>query len=344
MGLALAQARSWLAKRAEDLPRAERDFIDLSLKRDARERAQRERLQQRTKQMVALVGVLVLGIGAGLAWSSRAYLKARAVVLAEAVWPETLTAERERALQPKETFKECADCPVMVVVPAGEFMMGSPANEKDRSDIEGPQHKVTIVRPFTVAKLDVTFGEYDACVTLGGCAYQPSDRGWGRGTRPVINVSWHDAQQYVTWLSRRTGKPYRLLSEAEFEYAARAGSTTAYPWGDDIGKGNANCDGCGSQWDRKQTAPVGSFAANAFGLNDMQGNVFQWVEDCVNANYNGAPTDGSAWITGNCDGRVVRGGSWVNFPLILRSALRGRFTSDYQNYFLGFRVGRTLTP
>jgi len=160
----------------------------------------------------------------------------------------------------------------------------------------------------------------------------------------VINVSWDDAQRYVAWLSRMTGQPYRLLREAEWEYAARAGTTTAYYWGDEIGKGNANCDGCGSQWDGKQTAPIGSFAPNAFGLYDMAGNVYQWVQDCYHDDYNGAPIDGSAWTSEDCSRRVVRGGSWFRYPLVLRSAFRFSNATDYRDYDLGFRVGRTLTP
>ena len=160
----------------------------------------------------------------------------------------------------------------------------------------------------------------------------------------MINVSWDDTQQYVAWLSRMTGQPYRLLTEAEWEYAARAGTTTAYYWGDEIGKGNANCDGCGSQWDGKQTAPIGSFAPNAFGLYDMAGNVHQWVQDCYHDDYNGAPTDGSAWTSGDCSARVIRGGSWNFNPQYLRSANRNLLPTGFRNYFGGFRVGRTLTP
>ena len=154
-----------------------------------------------------------------------------------------------------------------------------------------------------------------------------------------------DAQQYVTWLSAVTGKSYRLLSEAEYEYATRAGTTTAYPWGDDIGKNNANCDGCGSQWDNKQTAPVGSFAPNKFGLYDMVGNLYEWTEDCFHPDYNGAPTDGSAWMKangGDCSFRIRRGGSWVRPPDDLRSASRLGNNAVNRSNVLGFRVGRTL--
>jgi formylglycine-generating enzyme required for sulfatase activity len=203
---------------------------------------------------------------------------------------------------------------------------------------------VTLARQFAVGRFAVTFDEWDACFADSGCkGHNPSDEGWGRGQRPVINVSWDDARAYVAWLSRKTGKPYRLLSEAEFEYAARAGSQTAYSWGNDVGKGNANCKGCGSQWDNRQTAPVGSFAANAFGLYDMAGNNWDWVEDCDNASYNGAPTDGSASASGDCSKRVVRGGSWNTGPLFLRSAGRNWVTTGLRIINLGFRVGRTPT-
>jgi formylglycine-generating enzyme required for sulfatase activity len=166
----------------------------------------------------------------------------------------------------------------------------------------------------------------------------------GRGTHPFINVNWDDVQQYVAWLSKMTDRHYRLLSEAEWEYAARAGTTTIYSWGDEIGKGNANCKGCGSEWDNR-SAPVGSFAPNQFGLYDMHGNVWEWVEDCLHTNYEGAPKDGSAWIAqGDCSNRVLRGGSWFGDPLGLRSALRFWFPAEDHAFDLGFRVGRTLNP
>jgi formylglycine-generating enzyme required for sulfatase activity len=233
----------------------------------------------------------------------------------------------------------------MIVVPAGSFTMGSPANEQGRHSNESPQHTVTVAKPIAVGRFAVTFDEWDACVADGGCfGYKPSDEGWGRGRRPVINVSRDDATAYMAWLYRKTGKPYRLLTEAEWEYAARAGTTTAYYWGDDIGKGNANCKGCGSQWDAKQTSPVGSFKPNAFGLYDMAGNVLQWVQDCYHDNYNGAPTDGSEWTSEDCSSRVVRGGSWNGDPQVLRAANRNRLTTVGRSSVLGFRVGRTLTP
>jgi formylglycine-generating enzyme required for sulfatase activity len=256
-----------------------------------------------------------------------------------------LTAAQERALNAGDSFKECSGCPEMIVVPAGRFTMGSPAGQGDVS--ERPQHDVTIDRPFAVAKFQLTFDEWDACAAHGDCAQGVSDSGWGRGRRPVINVSWGDAQTYVKWLSRVTGKTYRLLSEAESEYAARAGSETKYPWGDDIkldGKAMANCNGCGSEWDGKPTAPVDSFAANRFGLYQMVGNVWEWTEDCWHANYEGAPADGVPWTTGDCGRRVVRGGSWNDDPADLRLAHRFRYYSDFRGHYLGFRVARTLNP
>jgi formylglycine-generating enzyme required for sulfatase activity len=257
-----------------------------------------------------------------------------------------LSSDQERALKPKDTFKECSNCPQMVVVPAGSFTMGSPASEPNRYADEGPQHRVTIARQFAVGQFDITFDEWDACVAGGGCnGYKPGDNGWGRGRRPVINVSWGDANAYVGWLSKLTGKPYRLLSEAEYEYATRAGTTTAYPWGSVIGKNNANCNGCGSQWDNKQTAPVGSFAANGFGLYDMVGNVSKWTQDCYRDSHWGAPADGSAWTSGVCTSRVLRGGSWYNLPGILRSVERVRSVADNRGDAIGFRVAGTLvTP
>ena len=264
--------------------------------------------------------------------------------------PYILSATKEQALKPGDSFRECAPkqqdadyCPDMVVVPAGSFTMGGPTN------VEQPQHTVTFAKPFAVAKYELTFADWDACVTGGGCnGYKPVDQGWGRGQQPVINVNWDDAQAYVAWLSQMTGKIYRLLSEAEYEYAARAGTTTTYPWGDDIklnGQAMADCNGCGSKWDAQQTAPVGSFYPNEFGLYDMVGNILEWTEDCVHKNYNEAPTDGSAWLAGNggdCTNRILRGGSWDSSPGVLRSAVRGRGTAGTRIVSRGFRVGRTL--
>jgi formylglycine-generating enzyme required for sulfatase activity len=271
------------------------------------------------------------------------YMTMRPYMLSE-FRPYVLTAAAERALQPLMSFRECAkDCPEMIVVPAGSFTMGSPETEKGGSKNEGPQQQIKIAQQFAVAKYDVTFAEWDACAAVGGCP-QATDSAFGRATRPVINVSWNEAKQYAAWLSQMTGQPYRLLSEAEFEYAARAGTVTAYPWGDEIGKGNANCQGCGSQGDRRETSPVGSFKPNAFGLFDMHGNVWNWTEDCYKRNLGSVPADGSPRSAATCESRVIRSGSWYVGPGSLRSAFRGRGAPDFRDNDIGFRVGRTLTP
>jgi formylglycine-generating enzyme required for sulfatase activity len=284
-----------------------------------------------------LIAASVLGvvlIGAVGAW----------FVLSPMLMAGPLTPAQEQALKPTNTFQECSKCPVMTVVPAGSFFMGSPTTEPGRDNDESPQHPVTIGAQFAVGKYEVTFDEWNACVADGGCnGYKPSDQGWGGGQRPVINVSWSDATAYAAWLAKKTGKPYRLLSEAEYEYATRAGATTAYPWGDAIGKNNANCNGCGSQWDNKQTAPVGSFAANAYGLYDMVGNVWEWTQDCNHDSYTSAPTDGSAWTRGgDCGSRILRAGGFDNYPKVVRSADRTGLNSDIRSYDFGFRVARSL--
>jgi formylglycine-generating enzyme required for sulfatase activity len=235
-------------------------------------------------------------------------------------------------LPPGTTFRDGDLCPEMVVIPAGRFTMGSPSNEQGRSDDEGPQHLVTIPRPFAVGKYAVTFDDWDACVREGGCAHNPDDNGWGRGRRPVINVSWNDVMEYIQWLSARTGKTYRLMSEAEWEYAARAGSSTPFHTGMNINPTQANYNttvsfagSATAPWPQ-QTVPVGSYDPNKFGLYEVHGNVWEWTEDCWNGNYNGAPKQGEAWTSGDCGRRVLRGGSWGDSPQYRRyPQLRCRF-------------------
>ncbi len=224
----------------------------------------------------------------------------------------------------------------MIVVPAGEFEMGS-----NETHFEKPEHRVKIANPFAIGRYEVTFREWDLCVAAGACRYRPDDHGWGRDNRPAIDVSWDDAKTYVAWLAQTTGQKYRLPSEAEWEYAARAGTTTAYWWGRDAGTGHANCDGCGGKAAR-QTVPAGSFTPNAFGLFDTAGNAAEWVEDCWNDSYRGAPKDGSAWTTGQCRLRVLRGGSFGNKANAIRSAARFRYDADVRYYANGFRVARDL--
>lgn len=247
-----------------------------------------------------------------------------------------------------DTFSDCSQCPEMALLPSGTFTMGEVAGRGYSQ--EGPAHDVTIAKPFAIGIYEVTFSQWDACVADGGCdGYQPSDAGWGRGSQPVINVSWYDAKSYTDWLAQKTGKPYRLPSEAEWEYAARAGTSTAFWWGDEIGQGHANCPDCGSQWDQKQTAPVGSFAPNAFGLYDMAGNASEWIEDCGSDNYNNVPVDGSP--NSDCNKGfgllgVTRGGSYGAYSpqRAERSAARtltSQETRDFVNS-LGFRVALSM--
>ncbi len=348
------QAAERLLKRADlaaSLAPTDRDY--LAACREAECTAQEnERSTVRTRQRLrAVVGLLMVGVILGLiGWIEQPYIKEQAnwfwimrPYMLKDVRPYVLTVTAEQALKPGDAFHECAkDCPEMIVVPAGKFLMGSPETEKDRQDNEGPQHDVSIARAFAVAKFDVTFADWDACVSVGGCP-QLGDSGYGRGTRPVINVSWDEAQKYVTWLSSMAGQPYRLLTEAEWEYAARAGTATPYYWGDEIGIANANCNGCGSQWDGKETSPVGSFRPNAFGLYDMAGNVWQWVEDCYRDRYDEqTPRDGSAWTAGDCSSRVVRGGSFSYNPQFIRAATRTWGTPGVHSNFIGFRIARSL--
>jgi formylglycine-generating enzyme required for sulfatase activity len=273
--------------------------------------------------------------------------------------------------RPEREFRECEDCPVMTAIPAGSFTMGSPAREPGRFDAEGPQHPVS-VRAFALGKFPVTNEEF--LIFLRATGYQPKPCDpilgltWespGRGLAyppgtvqppraPASCLSWTDAEAYLTWLNGKVhgrppaagGNPYRLPSEAEWEYAARAGSATARWWGEGIGAGNANCNGCGSKWDGKEIADVGNFRPNAFGLHDMLGNVWEWTADCWNESYVGAPKDGGAWTSGDCSRHVLRGGSWANIPVFVRSAARvkgdaGGREFDYSIY-AGFRVARTL--
>lgn len=248
--------------------------------------------------------------------------------------------------------QDCAFCPKMVVVPAGSFVMGSPPEEIaalvkqskfDHYNSEGPQRKVTIRQALAVGKFEVTFDEWDACVSADGCAHRPPDQGWGRGRRPVINVSWEDAKQYAAWLSDVTGKGYRLLTEAEWEYAARAGTTTQYHFGDS--ESGLDDHAWYSANSGEMTHSVGGKRANAWGLHDMHGNAWEWVEDCWHSNYSGAPADGSAWTTGWTETtRVLRGSSWYYLPLFLRSAYRRRLQPGIRGYDVGLRLARTIGP
>ena len=242
-----------------------------------------------------------------------------------------------RPLRAGEAFRDCPGCPELVVVPAGRFRMGCVSGVGCFDD-ELPTREVHIAS-FALSKFEVTFEEYQRFAVASG-RRQPSDWGWGGGDRPVSGVSWEDAAAYARWLSDRTGERYRLPSEAEWEYAARAGTATAYSWGQDLGSGRASCDGCGSRWDR-EAAPVGSFAANAWAFHDVHGNLSEWVVDCWHESYAGAPVVGSAWLSGgDCRLRVLRGGSWLGGPASLRSARRARLGAGLRFANVGFRVAR----
>jgi formylglycine-generating enzyme required for sulfatase activity len=246
------------------------------------------------------------------------------------------SAERFRDLL--ANGQPCAFCPEMVVVPAGSFTMGSPQSEPDRDSGE-TQAKVTIAQPFAVAKFAVTFEEWDACLAAGGCnGYRPHDEGWGRGKQPVINVNLEDAKAYAAWLSRQTGKTYRLLSAAEREYVTRAGTRTTFWWGNEITPKQANYVDRHST----RTATVDSFEPNFWGLYNVHGNVWEWTEDCWNDSNEGNPGDGSARSDSNCSSREVRGGAWDSPPASLRSANRAKMQVDQQRNSLSFRVRRTV--
>ena len=237
--------------------------------------------------------------------------------------------------------------PVMVDIPAGVFEMGNAKGSRD----ERPAREVSITA-FQMGLTEVTWEQYQACIDEGACednTEDGGDNGWGKGSRPVIEVNWEDTQFYITWLNKKTGKQFRLPTEAEWEYAARAGSQTIYSWGDELIPNRANCYSCGSEWDNNSTAPAGSFQANAFGLHDMQGNVWEWVQDCHHDNYKKAPKDGREWLTKNdiedgCSERVKRGGSWFFIAVAMQSSYRS-FSEDYKrNSTLGFRLAHDAEP
>ena len=234
-------------------------------------------------------------------------------------------------------FRDCSDCPEMIQILPGTFQMGS----NEHLMFERPRHAVTISRPFAIGRREVTFEEWDVCVAAGACSYRPPDRGWGMGTRPVINVSWDDAQQFIAWLNTRTGQKYRLPTEAEWEYAARAGTSTPFWWGKDPGTNRANCTGCGATFNG-ESAPAGSFQESPFGIVDMAGNAAEWVEDCWHDSYRGAPTDGTAWTSAQCRERVLRGGSFANDANSARTTARFKYDADVRYYANGFRVARDL--
>ncbi|MFO1320762.1 MAG: formylglycine-generating enzyme family protein [Burkholderiales bacterium] len=253
-------------------------------------------------------------------------------------------------------IRDCPECPEVVVLPIGAFTMGSVEDESGRDEDEGPAHIVTVASPFAMGKFEVTFAEWDACTAAGACE-RVEDDGWGRGRRPVINVGFDQAHAYARWLAAKTGQSYRLPMEAEWEYGARAGTKTSHYWGHGIDEActQANVYDTGSDEKYRfgwgvfrcsdgfiETAPVGSFPANAFGLHDVLGNVWEWTEDCYTPGYVGAPTDGSARTDGSCHKRVSRGGGWNIYPAWVRSAYRYGLEPARRSNNLGFRIVRDV--
>ncbi len=242
----------------------------------------------------------------------------------------------------RDPLKSGGEGPELIMIAAGSFRMGDVQDGRDKS--AQPIRLVKIQKPLAIGRYEVTFEEYDKFAQATG-RQLPNDGGGGRGRQPVINFSWEEAVEYGKWLSTQTGKRYRLPTEAEWEYAARGGAETTFWWGNQMKSGMANCVGCGSEWDNKVTAPVGSFQPNPFGLYDTTGNVWEWVEDCDHDDYKGAPTDGSAWKKeggGNCYLRVFRGGAWNYGAKGLRSSFRGRGDPGVRSASIGFRLVREM--
>lgn len=381
------------ASQAEERARAEAERV----KKEAEEKAKAEivKKEEEAKRKVELAATAAAELQARKEADAKAKAeadeRARAEAKARVEAEERAKAEaakkaeevRQAARKPGTVFQDCPDCPRMVVIPAGEFSMGSPASEAGRDTDEGPVHRVSIGQPFALGRNEVTVAQFRRFVDEAGYKSEAERNVGGQGCRafdksgkwdwqsgrswrdpgfaqsdaqPVVCISWNDARAYVEWLSRKTEKRYRLPAEAEWEYAARAGTTTARYWGENADEACAYANVAdqttheGRSWSNKHNcndghwfpAPVGSYKPNRFGLYDMLGNVWEWTEDCGNGSYTGAPSDGSAWLTGNCSQRVDRGGSWNNFPRVVRSALRLRLTSDDRSFDLGFRVARTL--
>jgi formylglycine-generating enzyme required for sulfatase activity len=321
--------REWLKAAPADAPTGDRIFVRYMLGGTPRPGD----LDLNNRRLARLAGARLAGWLDWRAWAALAAAALGAALIALA--GESLISPRFNAISYRtlgaEVVKECRDCPELAVLAGASFLMGSDAWPDTR-----PVRRITVPR-FAIGRYLVTFDEWAACVADGGCnTYKPDDAGWGRGRRPVINVSWEDAQAYVSWLSRKTDRPYRLPREAEWEYAARAGTETVFPWGQTWDPALANNGYLG------KTTEVGTYPPNAFGLYDTIGNVWEWAEDCWHDNYDGAPNDSRAWINSKCDRRVVRGGSWYRDPANLGSANRSSNPSNFRRNTLGFRVARNV--
>lgn len=241
-------------------------------------------------------------------------------------------------------LRDCPDCPELVPLAAGRFNLGSPPDEPGHEADEGPQRAVRLARPFAIGRFEVTMAEWDACAAAGACAWRPDDRGLGRGRLPAFELSAEDALAYLAWLTATTGHPYRLPSEAEWEYAARALSASPYPWGTGVDPAMVACEGCAGDAGPRRPAAAGSFPANAFGLFDMAGSLWEWTADCWNERLAAVPADGRAADAGNCLARVLKGGSFLSRPHALRPASRDWAFAGQREVTRGFRVARDLLP
>jgi formylglycine-generating enzyme required for sulfatase activity len=331
-GQRLMDAKRWLKLKPDELSLQEKSFIRKSIVQSIR-----------TKAKIGAAVILPLSLLAGFFfWSANNNLPPKAGAYVLLAKTGVYILQPEMVLIPPDIDCKTRPC---------EFLMGANESDPDKSENEQPPHPVRFNKPFMIGKYEVTFDEYQVFAYLiakdGGCKDRHevgavNDSGFGKGMRPVINVSWEDAQCYAEWLKLKTGKNYHLPSEAQWEYAAKAGTRTAYWWGDKVGINNANCSDCGSRWDNKSTAPVGSFKANPWGLFDMAGNVMEWVQDCWHDNYKNAPADGLSWKSqngGDCRRRVLRGGSWDHDSWFLSSADRiGNYIGRYD--FIGFRLAQ----
>lgn len=340
-GKDIDDADAWLGRAPKAISAPTQELIEFIQGSRSFERG----LRRHKTRVRVTIGALALTSIAAMIYvvsGNQTYFHSLAELAVEKFNTKVLNADAESSLKSGDTFSECGSCPEMVVIPTGQFLMGSPDSEVGRSSSEGPPRIVSLTYRLAVSKYEITIDQWDACQVAGECVRTRS--GFQRvGRNPICCINWFEAKQYVAWLSKRTGRNYRLLSEAEWEYAARAGSGERYSWGDTIGVGNANCNGCGSQWDGRQAAPVGSFRPNAFGLYDMHGNVSEWVEDAWSDSYAGAPIDGSPrQADAQGQDRVRRGGSWSGRPFFLRSADRRKDSADNRGQGIGFRVARTL--
>ena len=341
------------------------EYLSRHVTREARRAYRRRQTPTLTGPAATVVARAVAG-----AFPRRPALTTAAAATEQAAEPAAQDGEPRAAMRPGSTFRDCEECPELVVVPAGSFLMGSPPSEDGREKDEGPRRRVTIAAPFAVGAYEVTRRQYERYVTATGSATDVVCRVDGRrmsgvswrapgfrqtDAEPVVCVNWEEAQAYVSWLSRRTGQEYRLLSEAEWEYVARGGADTTRHWGE----GGEQCryaNGADATAKRRhrgwtvalcddrhyRTAPAGSYLPNAYGVHDVLGNVREWTADCGNADYQGAPVDGSAWEQGDCGYRAVRGGAWHSAPDFLRSADRSWGPPGNRSNRLGFRVARTL--